>query len=792
MKKAFLFFVSLLMLLGSAVAVEALDVVISPSSPDTDDPLRAYVNGYESTTFDFYWMKDGATYKTSTGTSSTLSASYTDAGETWTVSVWVPESSYYDSYEVGEESVTIVGEAPSTRDGRVVIEPSDACTDDDLVAYVDGYESTTFDFTWMKDGATYYTSTGRSSTLADSYTDAGDVWTVVVWVPESSWYDSFEYGSDSVEIQDCAEGDVPSYPDGQVVIEPSDACDEDDLQAYVEGYESDVFDFYWSMGGVTYYTNTGTFSILDASYTDVGDVWIVSAWVPESSWYDSFEVDSASITIQNCAEDSTNRAPRAADIYFTVEEGDFVDVDLRQYSSFVTYMLYATFAQSREMRDVPAYDADGNNMLLITYDNVLDANGQWQTDIGDAGVYLIQGTVSDGLASTDVEIEITVEGAGVVDTEAPLVTDIHFTVEEGDLALVEVVYTDNYASYLLAQTMSDLYERTTLYVYDADSVESDLTYTFAAPFDANGQWQTAAEDTGVYISSLTVEDLEENSGLGLITITVIEAGIEEEENTAPELEPLADIEIDEGEGVSVTAVATDADGDALSYSFNGIPSGSVSGSTWAWTTSFVDAGQYTITVTASDGQASDSETFTLKVNDIDQEEDVYRSNYEGDLLEVSEVRVLNAESLYSVYNVSGMDVETSGAFFVQDGFLYTSARDNTLAVYVEMHNRNSFDADEIYMTFILDGKEYDASFPDLDRSEEEGRVYRISLPKGLETGKYPLQVFVQSDDISYETAFNLDVVSAGDFITEEEGSFLGDVSVSSFWDSVEEFFSSLF
>jgi len=139
-----------------------------------------------------------------------------------------------------------------------------------------------------------------------------------------------------------------------------------------------------------------------------------------------------------------------------------------------------------------------------------------------------------------------------------------------------------------------------------------------------------------------------------------------------------------------------------------------------------------------------------------------------------------------------MDVETSGAFFVQDGFLYTSARDNTLAVYVEMHNRNSFDADEIYMTFILDGKEYDASFPDLDRSEEEGRVYRISLPKGLETGKYPLQVFVQSDDISYETAFNLDVVSAGDFITEEEGSFLGDVSVSSFWDSVEEFFSSLF
>src|SRR3989338_7355518 len=119
MKKAFLFFVYLLMLLGSVVAVEALDVVISPSSPDTDDPLRAYVSGYEDTTFDFYWMKDGATYKTSTGESSTLSASYTSPEDVWTVSVWVPESAWYDSYEVGDESVTIAGEAPSTSDGNV-------------------------------------------------------------------------------------------------------------------------------------------------------------------------------------------------------------------------------------------------------------------------------------------------------------------------------------------------------------------------------------------------------------------------------------------------------------------------------------------------------------------------------------------------------------------------------------------------------------------------------------------------------------------------------------------------
>ncbi|MDP3728456.1 MAG: hypothetical protein Q8R18_03290 [bacterium] len=792
MKQAFLFFVSLLILLGSAVAVEALDVVITPSSPDTDDALKAYVKGYESTTFDFYWMKDGDTYKTGTGTSSTLAASYTDAGDTWTVSVWTPESAWYDSYEVGDESVIIAGEAPSTSDGNVIIEPSDACTDDDLRAYVEGYESTVFDFYWMKDGATYKTSTGTSSTLPDSYTDAGDVWTVVVWVPESAWYDSFEYGRDSVEIQDCAEGEVPEYPDGQVVIEPSDACDEDDLQAYVEGYESDVFDFYWSMGGVTYYTSAGTYSILDASYTDVGDVWTVSAWVPESSGYDSFEVDRVSITIQDCAEDD-NRAPRAADIQMSIEEGDFVDVDLKQFSTLISYSLYATLAQSREMTNVPAYDADGD-VLSISYDRILDANGQWQTVEGDAGVYVVIGTVSDGLESTDVNIRITVDAAEVVDTEAPLVTDIYFSVEEGDLALVEVVYTDNYATYLLAEYTRFFYEENTIYVYDADSVESDLAYSFAAPFDANGQWQTVEGSAGVYISSLSVTDLEGNIGVGTITLTVEAPEDTDGDNTAPVLEDIADIEINEGESLSVTAVASDADGDPLSYIFSGIPEGSISGSTWAWTTSFVDAGQYDITVTVSDGQASDSTSFIVKVNDVDTgEEEVHRSDYEGDLLEVSEVRVLNADSLYSAYDVSDMDLEASGVFSVEDGYLQSTGSDNEIKVFLAMHNRNSFDADDISVTFIFDGEEYFSSFSDLDRSEEESQIYSIAIPEDLETGKYALRVIVESDDISYEKAFNLNVVSLGDYIAQpvtEEDSVRE--AVTSFKEKVKNLFAFLF
>ncbi|MSR86263.1 hypothetical protein EXS74_02615 [Candidatus Woesearchaeota archaeon] len=632
-KQIFLFIVSVLMLVASVAAVQALDVVITPSSPDADDSLTAYVSGYEETTFDFYWMKDGATYKTSTGESSTLSASYTSPEDEWTVSVWVPESAWYDSYEVGDESVTIAGEAPSTSDGNVVIEPSDPCGDDDLTASVEGYEDTTFDFYWMKDGATYKTSTGTSSRLSDSYTDEGDVWTVVVWVPESAWYDSFEYGSESVEIQDCSEVD-------------------------------------------------------------------------------------------------TNTAPYAADIHFTVTEGDMVDVDLVQYSSVWDYLRAGISAMVSETQDVPTYDSDGD-VLAIAFGLPLNfVSGQWQTEVGDAGFYEVQALVGDGSDYEEVLIEITVEEAPVVvvDTEAPLATDIHFSVTEGDLADVSVVYTNNYGTYLLAQSANSVYESTTLYVYDADSAESALTYTFGSPLDANGDWQTVLGDEGSYTADFTVTDAEGNTGSATIDITVDAEGEEP---------------------------CTDSDNDGI----------------------------------CDEDECTDSDA-----DGICDEDELSTGDYEGDLLVVQEVRVLNAHTLYSAYDVSGMDLETSGVFYIEDDTLYSTGSDDTVKVLLTLTNDNSFDTREITVSFIFNGEEYTSAFEDLDRSEEGSQIYAVAIPEGLETGNYPLLVQVESDDISYETAFNVHVVSLGDYVTSAETDE-EDVSQEEslgFWDKIGAFFSSLF
>jgi hypothetical protein len=64
---------------------------------------------------------------------------------------------------------------------------------------------------------------------------------------------------------------------------------------------------------------------------------------------------------------------------------------------------------------------------------------------------------------------------------------------------------------------------------------------------------------------------------------------------------------------SLPITATDADGDTLTYSASGLPGGTTINTSTGAITGTVTQGVYTVTVTASDGQAQDSATFTLTV-----------------------------------------------------------------------------------------------------------------------------------------------------------------------------------
>jgi len=95
------------------------------------------------------------------------------------------------------------------------------------------------------------------------------------------------------------------------------------------------------------------------------------------------------------------------------------------------------------------------------------------------------------------------------------------------------------------------------------------------------------------------------------------------ENNHPPIfdEQIEDKEGREGTQISFTASATDAEDDPITYSSDSLPSGATYDSKtgeFTWTPDYTQAGTYDITLTASDGNLSSSQTFTINVKNVKQ------------------------------------------------------------------------------------------------------------------------------------------------------------------------------
>lgn len=91
------------------------------------------------------------------------------------------------------------------------------------------------------------------------------------------------------------------------------------------------------------------------------------------------------------------------------------------------------------------------------------------------------------------------------------------------------------------------------------------------------------------------------------------------------IEQVADVLANEGDLVAVAFRATDLDGDAIAFSASGVPGGASftdngnGTARLAWPTGFLDAGAYTIQVSASDGRSfPTSTTFTVTVANVNR------------------------------------------------------------------------------------------------------------------------------------------------------------------------------
>ena len=187
---------------------------------------------------------------------------------------------------------------------------------------------------------------------------------------------------------------------------------------------------------------------------------------------------------------------------------------------------------------------------------------------------------------------------------------IEATVEEKPIKVIEEEKaTEIEIDFDRDKTVIDKYVRAyagelvKLNVKGNDPDGDDLIYTFSAPLDEKGEWQTVQEDIGKYSVYVTVTDgtYKETKRIQL-EVTKF--------NRPPVLQKIPDIEVYEGATVYINARATDEDNDPLSYRFSGWMDSNVK------KTGYEDAGEYAvkILVTDDDGEI-DSQIVNILVKD---------------------------------------------------------------------------------------------------------------------------------------------------------------------------------
>jgi nitrogen fixation protein FixH len=304
-----------------------------------------------------------------------------------------------------------------------------------------------------------------------------------------------------------------------------------------------------------------------------------------------------------------------------------------------------------------AYDPDGDD-LDYTFTAPLDPNGDWATKVGDAGSYTITVTVSDGKLQSSQDIIIVVRplnGKPVIGNFGDL------QVNEGEVVRLEPVVSDpegdkiilTYNGFMTTDTYTTTYDDAGVYevtvtandgfqkvtesrkiiiknvnreptigtidstvslkegetaniVVEASDPDGDaISIVFDAPFDRNGAWQTEDGDAGTYDIEVVISDGDKETTK---TVRIIIEAL----NNAPVLTMASTVEVDEGQTIRLEPEVSDTDGDTIKVTYTGFMT------TSQRATDYNDAGEYSVTVTASDGKTSVSKDVIVIVNNVNR------------------------------------------------------------------------------------------------------------------------------------------------------------------------------
>ncbi|MBU0470206.1 MAG: hypothetical protein KKA62_00655 [Nanoarchaeota archaeon] len=215
-----------------------------------------------------------------------------------------------------------------------------------------------------------------------------------------------------------------------------------------------------------------------------------------------------------------------------------------------------------------------NDVINYTFSPPLNEKGEWKTNYGDAGEYLVTLKATDGVHIVEKKIKVVVNRVNV----APVIQALKdLFVKEGQTVKFEPKVTDP----------------------NKDAV----TVKVSEPLNG-GVFVTNHESAGEYKIKVLASDgeLESESFFKLVV---------EDVNVLPEIKNLKDVKVKEGETVTLNLQTSDLDDDTVILKIS-----DPVGDDGVWETTYVDHGEYLITVTADDGKDTVTKKIKLVVEDV--------------------------------------------------------------------------------------------------------------------------------------------------------------------------------
>lgn len=222
--------------------------------------------------------------------------------------------------------------------------------------------------------------------------------------------------------------------------------------------------------------------------------------------------------------------------------------------------------------------------VTYTFSAPVNDQGEWKTNYGDAGEYVVTITATDGQLSTEKRVKIAVDRVNV----PPVLTGVKdIIVDEGELVSFTPDVTDPNGDEVTTRVSEPLKDGS----FDTDHTSAGEYKIEVLATD--GELDTIEEFT------LTVNDI----------------------NVLPEVENVQDITIEEGETVRIEPRITDLDEDQITITIS-----EPVGDDGVWETAFVDHGEYPITVTVDDGKDKVIRKITVTVEDVNMPPEITNVN----------------------------------------------------------------------------------------------------------------------------------------------------------------------